>query len=201
MHRWNSDQTSEKQSQLWTVSTESLEKSDLNQSFFNNTKGGIRILLPVPSCAQWNENWWSSFFEKFVVARSFTAESNLQLAGVCEQNTLTRHFSRVCTQCLSMLHVTWAQGVCARHVIHVSCALCGCLIPLRLSTLHSSQSLPSSIWSSWSSSSLSMWVGSERSTLCASANEDVWLSGQQRPSHSQEGSQTVPHETASGGES
>ena len=49
MLRWNSDQTSEKQSQLWTVSTANLEKSDLNQSLFINTKGGIRLLLlPVP---------------------------------------------------------------------------------------------------------------------------------------------------------
>ena len=48
MHRWNSDQTSEKQSQLWAVSTANLEKNDLNQSFFVNTKGGIRLLLPVP---------------------------------------------------------------------------------------------------------------------------------------------------------
>ena len=42
---------------------------------------------------------------------------------------------------------------------------------LRLSTLHSSQSLSSS--TSFSSSSSSMWVGSERSTLCASANEEL----------------------------
>ena len=45
MHRRNSDQTSEQQSQLWTVSTTNLEKSDLNQSFFINIKGGIRLLL------------------------------------------------------------------------------------------------------------------------------------------------------------
>ena len=49
MHRWNSDQISEQQSQLWTVSTTNLEKSDLNQSLFINTKSGIRLLLlPVP---------------------------------------------------------------------------------------------------------------------------------------------------------
>ena len=49
MHRWNSDPTSEKQSQFWTVSTAILEKSDMNQSLFINTKGGIRLLLlPVP---------------------------------------------------------------------------------------------------------------------------------------------------------
>ena len=49
MHRWNSDQTSEKHLQICTVSTVNLEKSDLNQFLFINTKGGIRRLLhPVP---------------------------------------------------------------------------------------------------------------------------------------------------------
>ena len=44
---------------------------------------------------------------------------------------------------------------------------------LRLSTLHSSQSLSSSTSFSWSSSSCSLWVGSETSTLCASAHEEL----------------------------
>ena len=49
MHRRNSDQTSEKNLQICTVSTVNLEKSDLNQFLFMNTKGGIRRLLhPVP---------------------------------------------------------------------------------------------------------------------------------------------------------
>ena len=48
MHRWNSDQTSEQQSQLWTVSTVNLERSDLNQSpLYQYLEGGIRLLLPV----------------------------------------------------------------------------------------------------------------------------------------------------------
>ena len=47
MHRWNSDQTSEQQSQWWTVSTENLEKNDQNTSLFINTNGGIRLLLPA----------------------------------------------------------------------------------------------------------------------------------------------------------
>ena len=51
MHRRNSDQTSEKHLQICTVSTVNLEKSDLNQFLFINTKGGIRRLLhPVPQC-------------------------------------------------------------------------------------------------------------------------------------------------------
>ena len=49
MHQWNSDQTSEKHSQICTVSTVNLEKSELNQFLVINTKGGIRRLLhPVP---------------------------------------------------------------------------------------------------------------------------------------------------------
>ena len=49
MHRWNSDQTSEKHLQICTVSTVNLEKSDPNQFLIINTKGGIRRLLhPVP---------------------------------------------------------------------------------------------------------------------------------------------------------
>ena len=49
MHRWNSDQTSEQNLQICTVSIVNLEKSDLNQFLFINTKGGIRRLLhPVP---------------------------------------------------------------------------------------------------------------------------------------------------------
>ena len=46
MHRWSSDQTSKKQSQVCTVvSTVNLEKSDLNPFLLINTKGGIRRLL------------------------------------------------------------------------------------------------------------------------------------------------------------
>ena len=49
MHRWNSDQTSEKHLQICTVSTVNLQTSDLNQFLFINTKVGIRRLLhPVP---------------------------------------------------------------------------------------------------------------------------------------------------------
>ena len=68
---------------------------------------------------QWNENWWSSFF---------WWQSRLQLTAiccnrrVCEQNTLTRHIFQYLHACLTVSHVTLAQGVSARRVIHVSCA-------------------------------------------------------------------------------
>ena len=89
--------------------------------------------------------------------------------------------------CITVSHVTLAQGsrlkgVRARHTIHVSCAWL-CLTSLRLSTLHSSQSLPSSTSSSWSSTSSSVWVGSEIKSSVRFREWGVWPFGQQRPSH------------------
>ena len=84
-------------------------------------------------------------------------------ASFCEQNTLTRHIFSCLHACLTVSHVTLAQGVV--RVIPSMFHPLVCLTSLRLSTLHSSQSLPSS-------SSSSMWVGSERNSPCASANEE-----------------------------
>ena len=170
MHRWNSDQTSEKQSQLWTVSTGNLVKSDLNQSLFINTKGWHSSSSSSTSWWQWNENWWSSYFQEKVVERSFTADGKLlQPTGVWTEH-LTRHIFSCLHVCWTVSHVTLAQGV-VRVIPSMSHALV-CLTSLRLSTLHSSRSLSSSTSSSWSSTSPSMWVGSERIPLCASANEE-----------------------------
>ena len=83
-----------------------------------------------------------------------------------------RHIFSCFTTLISTSHMTLAQDGCPHHVIHASCAVF-VLISLRLSTLHSSPSLSSSVSFSWSSSSSSMWVGSVRSTLCASANEEL----------------------------
>ena len=64
------------------------------------------------------------FLKKFVVARSFTADGNLlQPTGVGEQNTFTRHIFSCFSALITVSHVTLAQGVCARHPIHVSCAV------------------------------------------------------------------------------
>ena len=90
----------------------------------------------------------------------------------CEQNTLTRHIFSCFTAHISVSHVTLAQVSCA-HVIHVSSAWCCCLDTLRLSALHSSPSLSSSFAFSWSSSSSSTWVGSMRSPMRTSANEEL----------------------------
>ena len=90
--------------------------------------------------------------------------------GGWEQNTLTRHIFSCLHACLTVSHVTLAQGVV--RVIPSMCHAPVCLISLRLSTLYSSQSLSSSTSSSWSSTSPSMWVGSERLPMCASANEE-----------------------------
>ena len=167
-HRWNSDQTSEKQPQLWTVSTANLEKSDLNQSLFINTKGGIRLLLPVLHGGSGMKTGGAHIFwiccSKIVYSWLPSAATD----GVCEQNTLTRHIFSCFSALITMSHVTLAQGVV--RVIPSMCHVPVCLTSLRLSTLHSSQSLSSSTSSSWSSFSPSMWVGSERIPLCAPAN-------------------------------
>ena len=116
--------------------------------------------------------------------RDFLVLVNPQFRTSCEQNTLTRHISSCFTSLVSMSHMTIgsrlkAQG-CPHHVIHASCAVF-VLFSLRLSTLHSSPSLSSSFSLSWSSSSSSMWVGSGRSTLCASANEELGTSADNNP--------------------
>ena len=61
-----------------------------------------------------------------------------------------------------------------------SSACCCCLDTLRPSTLHSSPSLSSSFSFSCSSSSSSMWVGSMRSPMRTSANEEL---GREQSSH------------------
>ena len=91
----------------------------------------------------------------------------------CEQNTVTRHIFSCFTALISMSHVTVAQGV-LRTSSHVSSACCCCCLDtLRPSTLQCSPSLSSSFSFSWSSSSSSMWVGSMRSPMRTSANEEL----------------------------
>ena len=64
----------------------------------------------------------------------------------CEQNTLTRYIFACLHACLTVRHVTLAQGVV--RVIPSMCQALVCLSFLRLSTLHSSLSLSSSTSSS-----------------------------------------------------
>ena len=90
--------------------------------------------------------------------------------GVWTEHPHTSHFLMfLCT------HNSVARDIGSRRSARVIPSMFHVVVrfdSLRLSTPHSSQSLSSSTSSSWSSSSLSMWVGSERSTLCASANEE-----------------------------
>ena len=97
--------------------------------------------IPVHQYQRWHSSSHSSSsgmktggaHNYFVVARSFTADGNLlQPTGSCEQNTLTSHIFSCLRACLIMSHTTLAQGVSARHTIHVSCA---CVSDLS-STLH-----------------------------------------------------------------
>ena len=112
-HRWDFDQTSESQSQLWTVSTTNLENSDLKQSFFINTKGGIRLLLPVPlGGSGMNTGGAHNYFfkKKFVVGRSFTADGNLLQPTGCVNRTPSHvTFSRICTHVLECCTWHWLK--------------------------------------------------------------------------------------------
>ena len=94
MHRWNSDQTSEEQSQSWTVYTANLEKSDLNQFLFINTQGGIR-LLPALHVGIGIKNGGA---HNFIFEKSFTADCNLlQPTGGMNRTPSHVTFSRICT--------------------------------------------------------------------------------------------------------
>ena len=124
MHRWDLEQTSEQQSQYWTVSTENLENNDLNPSLFINTECGIRLhLLPVPHGGSGMKTGGAYFCNRIVYSWWQYAATD----GVCKQYTSHVTFFS-CLRALVMLsHTTLAQGVSARHLIHESCA---CLFDL-----------------------------------------------------------------------
>ena len=118
--------------------------------------------------AKHHEGRWTKLISNWSPAISTRQE------GYCGQNTLTRHIFSCFTTLISKSHMTLAQDVCPHNVIHASCAVF-VLISLRLQFLHSSPSLSSSFSFSCSSSSSSssIWVGSGRSTLCVSANQEL----------------------------
>ena len=68
-----------------------MERSDLNQFLFINTKGGIRLLLPVPHGGSGTKTGGELIVFKFVVARSFTADGNLLQPTERVNRTPTRH--------------------------------------------------------------------------------------------------------------
>ena len=96
---------------------------------------------------QWNENWLGSHFF-FVGVRSFTADSNLlQPTGGVNSTPHTSPFL-VFARMFNSVARDMAQGSRCSASCH-PCFMWLCvLIPLRLSTLHSSQSLSSSTSSS-----------------------------------------------------
>ena len=111
---------------------------------------------------------------KFVVVRSFTADSNLlqPTEGVNSTPSHVTFFSCL-SALMTMSHTTLAQ-VFVRVISSMSLAPVW-LISLRpsLRTLH--LSLPSSTSSFWSFTSSCMWIGSEQNPVCASANEESGL--------------------------
>ena len=171
MHRWDSDQTSEQQSQLWNVPTKSLEKNDLNQSLFINTKGDIRLLLPVLHGGSGMKTGGALFFLKKNCC-SKIAYSWWQSAatdGRWKQFSSHVTFFSCLRSCVIICHTTLAQ-VFVRVISSMSHAPV-CLISLgpSLRTLH--LSLPSSTSSSWSFTSSSMWMLPEQDPLCTSPTE------------------------------
>ena len=108
---------SEKHLQTCTVSTVNLEKSDLNQSLFITTKGGIRLLLLPALHGGTGIKTGGAHFFNFVVAGSFTAGGNqLQPTGGVNSTSHTSPFSRMCNN----LSHDIGSSVHARHPIHVS---------------------------------------------------------------------------------
>ena len=84
MHRWKTPIRLPNSSHNYkTVSTEDLEKNDLNQFSFISPKGGIRRLLFPAHLGGSGMNIGGAHNFSFVVARSFTADGNLlQPTGV-----------------------------------------------------------------------------------------------------------------------
>ena len=112
MHRWNSDQSSEKQSQVCTVSTANLENSDLNQYLFINTKSGIRLLLPVPQGGSgMNTGGARNYFEICCSKIVYSWWQSAATDGVCERNTLSRHLFSCLHAYLALSYTTVAQSV------------------------------------------------------------------------------------------
>ena len=104
MHRWNSDQTSEKYLQIYTVSTVNLEKSDLNRFLFINSKGGIRRLLhPVPHGGSGMNTGGAHFFKKCCSKIVYSWWQSAATDGVCK--TIHRHTSHYST------HFNVARGI------------------------------------------------------------------------------------------
>ena len=98
----------------------------------------------------------------------------------CEQNTLTRHIS----SCFTHTHFNVARDIgsrCLAHVIHVSSACCCCLDTLRPSSVCSPPSLSFSFSFSCSSPSSSMSVGSMRSPMRTSANDELGTMAENNP--------------------
>ena len=98
MHRWNSDQTSEKPSSSST------------------------------SWWQWNENWWSFFLKKKESCSKIVYnwwQSAATDGCVWTEHPHTSHFLVFARMFNSVAHDTGSR-CSAHHVIHVSCALSGC---------------------------------------------------------------------------
>ena len=124
---------------------------------------------------------WNFWFFWFVVVGSFTAGCNLLQPTGCLNRTPSHvTFSRTCMHSFQCRTWHWLKFGYPRIPSHVSSAWCVLLDSLRLSFC-SSPSLSSSFSSSCSSSSSSMWVGSMRSPMRTSANEESGTMAENNP--------------------
>ena len=114
MHRWNSDQTSEKHWQICTVSTVSLDP------FSSIPKVAFFFFFQyLMVAAEWKLVELIFFCCGKII---YSWRQSAATDGVCEQSTLTRHIFSCLSALIMMSHTALAQGVSARHTIHVSCA-------------------------------------------------------------------------------
>ena len=103
----------------WNHCTSTPHRSETNgiaERAVRRVKEGTSAVLLQSSL---NGVWWADCMECYTY--------------LCEQNTLTRHIFSCLHACLTVSHVTLAQGVSARHPIHVSCA---CVFDLSHLLLH-----------------------------------------------------------------
>ena len=136
-------------------------------------------------CARCKPQQWdgsTSFADRSIPLTTRHDAKKKAAEELCEQNTLTRHIFLCLRACLIMSHTTLAQGVSARHTIHVSCA---CVFDLS-STLSSHSSFVSHIFHFVLLIFLFIFHLDRFGVitpLCASANEESGPFGQQRHSH------------------
>ena len=114
MHRWNSDQTTEQQSQRWTVYTENPEKNDLNQFTFINTKGGFDVFFN--QYLMMAVEWKLVELIFLCCSKIVAADGNLlEPTGVWTEHLRTSHFLVFARMCNDVSHDIGSRCQCASY--------------------------------------------------------------------------------------